>query len=131
MEKIQLQEEKQFNFVTLYLKGICVSTIISLILILILAALLTFTPIKESIINPAIIFISMFSILISSFMIGKKIKKKGILSGTIFGLVFMLLLYLISSFINMQFSLNTQSILMIGLGILGGTIGGILGVNVK
>ena len=47
MEKIQLQEEKQFNFVTLYLKGICVSTIISLILILILAALLTFTPIKE------------------------------------------------------------------------------------
>ena len=91
MEK--LQDEYDFRILPLYFKGILTSFILSLFLILILSIILSTTNVKESIINPGIIFISMFSILISSFIISKKIKKKGILNGAIFGVIYMLLLY--------------------------------------
>lgn len=124
-------EDGNFKISTLYIKGLLISFILSLFLILILSIILSTTNVKESIINPGIIFISMFSILVSSYIISKKIKKKGILNGAIFGTIYMLLLYLISSFINMKFGLNIYSIFMIGLGIIGGIIGGVFGVNSK
>ena len=128
MEK--LQEERSFKLIPLYLKALCIAFIISLIFILLLSIILSVTKVSEEIINPAIIFISMFSILFSSFMIAKKIKKNGIINGAIFGILYMTLLYLLSSLINMKFYLNFSSILMIGVGLLGGVIGGILGVNI-
>lgn len=129
MEK--LQEENDNKVFIIYMKGISIFFIISLLLILILSMILSFTNIKESIINPGIIFISMISILISAFFISKTRKKKGIVNGAIFGSICMLLLYILSSFINMDFKLTLNSILMIMLGILGGVIGGIFGVNSK
>lgn len=129
MEK--LQEEKDYKIINIYLKGIVIFFGISLFLIFILSIILSFTNVKESIINPGIIFISMISILIPSFLLSKKIKKRGIVNGSIFGIICMLLLYIISSFINMQFVLNLNSIVMIFIGVLGGIIGGIFGVNMK
>ena len=127
MEKIQ--EEKKYK--VLYIKGIVIFLFISLFLIFILSAILSFTNIKENIIDTGIIFISMISILIPSFFLSKKIKRKGIINGAIFGTLCMLLLYLISSFINMEFKLTFNSIIMIFLGIFAGIIGGIFGVNLK
>lgn len=127
MEK--LQEEKGYK--TIYIKGIIIFLFISLFLIFILSAILSFTNVKENIIDVGIIFISMISILIPSFLLAKKIKKKGIINGAIFGTLCMLLLYLISSFINMKFKLTLNSIIMIFLGIFAGIIGGIFGVNLK
>lgn len=43
----------------------------------------------------------------------------------------MILIYLISSILNWQFSLNVQSIIMIVVSILFGILGGIIGVNKK
>ena len=127
----KMQEEKDYKIFSLYFKNIILFFIISLFVIFILAMLLSFTNIKESIINPGIIFISMISILLPAFFLTKKIKKKGIVNGIIFGIICMLLLYIISSFINMQFKLNGNSLIMIIVGIIGGMIGGIFGVNVK
>lgn len=124
-------EDGNLKVSNLYIKGLLISFTTSIFLILILSIILSTTSVKESIINPGIIFISSFSILVSSYMISKKIKKKGILNGAIFGIIYMFLIYLISSFINMQFKLNVYSILMISVGILGGIIGGIIGVNAK
>jgi len=125
----KLQEEKGYK--TIYIKGIIIFLFISLFLIFILSAILSFTNVKENIIDVGIICISMISILIPSFLLAKKIKKKGIINGAIFGTLCMLLLYLISSFINMKFKLTLNSIIMIFLGIFAGIIGGIFGVNLK
>ena len=127
----QLQEVKDYKIFNIYLKGIIIFFCISLFLIFVLSLILSFTNVKESIINPSIIFISMISILIPAFLLSKKMKKKGIVNGAIFGTICMLLLYIISSFINMKFGLNLNLIIMVFLGILGGIIGGIFGVNVK
>ena len=43
----------------------------------------------------------------------------------------MIILYLISSIANSNFSLNTESIVMILTGIVSGAIGGIFGANLK
>lgn len=114
-----------------FLKGMVFSIVITIIMLFILAGILCFTQVGENIIIPSIIFISAFSILIGSFIVMKKIKEKGLIYGILVGLIYMCIIYLISSFISMDFSLGIGSIIMIIFGILSGAIGGIIGVNVK
>ena len=120
---------ENINFFTIFLKSIIISVFVSLLLILILSFFISNTSLKESIINPSVIFISAISILIGGFLVSKKVRKKGILYGALVGLIYMLVMYLISSLINLDFSINLNSVIMIGFGILGGAVGGILGVN--
>lgn len=128
MEKLNYIENP--NFISVFLKSIVISMICSLLLIFVLSFLVSNTNLKESIINPSVIFISAISIMIGGFLVSKKIKKKGILCGALLGIIYMILMYIISSFMNMNFSINLNAIIMIGFGILGGAVGGILGVNI-
>jgi len=58
-------------------------------------------------------------------------QKNGILNGGTVGGIYIILLYLISSLLNWNFSLNLQSIIIIAVGIIFGILGGIVGVNKK
>ena len=127
MENLEYYENT--NFLKIFLKAIIVSVFCSLFLILILSFLVSNTNLKENIINPSIIFISAVSILIGGFLVSKKIKKKGILWGALLGVIYMAIMYIVSSLMNMNFSIDMTAFMMIGFGILGGAIGGILGVN--
>ena len=127
----ELRENTGVNKFLLVLKGVGISIGLTLVMILILSIVLSFSSIKENIIMPTVIFISSFSILIGGFLVAKKIDEKGIVYGSILGLIYMVILYLISSIMNFDFSLNVNAIIMIALGIVGGAIGGILGVNLK
>jgi len=49
----------------------------------------------------------------------------------IIGGVYIFILYLISSILSTQFSLNMYSVIMMVIGIIAGAIGGIVGVNLK
>ena len=100
-------------------------------MILALSIILSVSDVKESVIMPTVIFISAFSILIGGFVITKKLDQKGIVYGSILGICYMLILYLISSIMNFNFSLNVNAVIMIAIGVFGGAIGGILGVNLK
>lgn len=113
------------------IKSLALSMLITIIMLFVLSAIFCYTNISESLINPCIIFISTFSILIGSFLLMKKIKQKGLIYGMILGMIYMVLIYLLSSFISMDFSLGFGSIIMMILGILSGAIGGIIGVNIK
>lgn len=124
-----LEEGKNISFIKEFGIGIFMSILTSLILMLILAILLSTTNLKEDIINPGIIFINTLSLLIGGFLVSKKLKTRGIINGAILGAVYMIFMYIFSSLLYMNFSLNIGSLIMIGLGILGGAIGGILGVN--
>ena len=103
----------------------------TLVLLLIFATILTYTETGEETINPVIIIITAISILIGSSIGNIKIKKNGLINGGIIGGIYMLTIYLISSILNWNFSLNFQSILMIIVGMMFGIFGGILGVNKK
>lgn len=124
-----INENKFLKGIVRILKGDAVALIITLILLLIFAVLLTFTSLQENIINPVIIVISGISILIGSSISTLKIKKNGLLNGGLVGLIYILIMYIISGITGSGFSLNISSIIMIIASILSGLIGGIIGVN--
>ncbi len=115
-----LNENGGGNKFLLMVKGIAISMILSLLMMLILSMVLSFSSVKENVIMPTVIFISAFSILVSSFLVAKRIESKGIIYGSLLGLIYMLILYLLSSILNFDFSLNTNAVVMITFGIVGG-----------
>lgn len=112
-------------------KGIIISFISTLFLLLIFGIILTYTNTPESVIVPVIIIITSISILLGSSIASIKIKRNGLINGAIIGGGYIFIIYVISSIINTGFSLNISSIIMILFGILAGIIGGIVGVNIR
>lgn len=112
-------------------KGVGISLLTTVILLLIFATILTFTQVSESIMNPVIIVITAISILIGSSIGNGKIKKNGLFNGALIGGIYILLIYFISSILNWRFGLELQSLIMIGVGMIFGILGGIIGVNKK
>lgn len=113
------------------IKGMVISIILSLILLTIYAALLSYTSISESTMVPVIITITGISILIGSSISSMHIKKQGMLNGALVGLIYMLTIYILSSIFLSSFEININSIIMIAVGIVTGMIGGVIGVNMK
>ncbi len=125
-----MENLKSNQFITI-IKGALFSIIATLIFLFIYSIILTYTNVSENTINVVIMFITGISILIGSSLATRKIKKMGLVNGGIIGAIYILILYLISSIINSQFTLETNSIIMIVVGIIAGIIGGIVGVNIK
>ena len=113
------------------IKGVGISIIITLIGLTAFSLLLVYTNLSENLIQPVVIVITAISIFLGSFLVNRKKESKGILNGAIIGILYIAIIYTISSIVNnMDFSLNFGSIIMIAIGIIGGAIGGIIGVNV-
>ena len=110
-------------------KGLLISFIMTILILLIFSIILTFTNISEKTIVPVIIISTAISILIGSSISNIRIKKNGILNGALIGGGYILILYLLSSILNARFNLNIQSIIMISVGVVCGILGGIIGVN--
>lgn len=113
------------------MKGTLISVILTLVLLFILAIVLTYTKVSESMIPAAIIVITAISLLIGSTIANKKMKKNGILNGGIIGAIYLLTIYIVSSAVSGSFSLGWKSIVMLVSGIIFGIIGGVIGVNVS
>lgn len=106
-----------------------ISFILSIILIFVLSIIISKTSISETIIVPGIITISSVSIMIGGIRISKTKKQKGIINGALLGIIYIVGMYLLSSIILKDFSLNLKSFIMILSGMLAGILGGIIGVN--
>ena len=104
---------------------------ILLILLLIFAALLTYTAIQENVINPVIIVITGVSILVGSSISTLKIKKNGLINGLLVGLIYIITIYVISSIACAGFKINLYATIMIIVGAIMGMVGGVIGVNLK
>ena len=128
MESYQENNKKNLKNISI---GIGISIFITSICLFVFSILLTYTNLSENTITPTIIIITGISVLIGSSIGNVKIKKNGIIKGAIIGGGYILILYLISSLINVEFTLNFKSIIMIIVGILFGIFGGIMGVNSK
>ena len=113
------------------LKGILISFLFTLCMLIIYSVLLVYTSLSEQTIRPVIITITGVSILIGSSLGTRKLHKNGMISGGIIGASYILLLYLISSTVNSNFIINWVSIIMIIVGLIGGIFGGVIGVNTK
>lgn len=123
--------ESSSNSLLKILKGSILAIATTLVILLIYAIILTYTSVNEMTIPTVIIITTALSILIGSQITTSKIKKNGIINGMFVGIIYIMLLYIISSTITKNFSLNNYSIIMIAISIATGGLGGIIGVNRK
>ena len=124
-------KENNSNGIVIILKGSLISIIATIVLLMIFATVLTYSNINENSMPTVIIVVTALCILVGSQITTSKIKRNGIVNGALVGAIYILALYLISSIISKDFSLNIYSIIMIATSLLIGGIGGIIGVNRK
>jgi putative membrane protein (TIGR04086 family) len=124
-------KENNSNGIVIILKGTLISIIATIVLLMIFAVVLTYSNINENSMPTVIIVVTALCILVGSQITTSKIKRNGIVNGALVGAIYILALYLISSIISKDFSLNIYSIIMMATSILIGGIGGIIGVNKK
>lgn len=127
MKEINSEDTKS-NLIRV-IKGSAFAVVLTLILLLIYSAFLTYTKLNESTMPVFVIGITAISILIGSLMSSVNIRKNGIVNGALVGLIYIVVIYLLSSIATKTFSLNMYSIIMIIISTAAGAIGGIIGVN--
>lgn len=113
------------------LKGILVSYLVTVPTFIIFALILTYTDFPERLISPTVVITTMISVLIAGSFTTRGVKSKGWLNGGAVGLIYMLVLYLVSSLVFNDFKINNYVISMCLIGVFTGSIGGIIGINIK
>lgn len=128
---ITTEDSEMKKKVVCIIKGCAFSMILSILLLTIYALLLVNTNIPESTIMPVVLTITGVSILIGGTISSRKLKKNGLIYGGIVGLIYVVTLYLASSISMVGFTLSLNSFFMLVVGVITGTIGGIIGVNLS
>ena len=111
------------------IKGVIISIIFTLIFLFIFSIILTYTNISEKLITPVIIVVTAISIFIGSSIGNMKIRRNGLINGALVGGIYLISIYTLSGIISNNFTLTTQSIIIIIAGMLCGMFGGIIAVN--
>jgi putative membrane protein (TIGR04086 family) len=113
------------------LKGILAAYIITIPAFMLFALILSNTDYPQKLITPAVVITTVISVLTAGAVSTRGLKNKGWLNGSIVGFIYMLILYLLSSLIYRNFSIDNYVVTMTVIGILTGAIGGIIGINIK
>lgn len=125
-------EYNGFKYYTNYLlKALALSYILTLILVLIISFLLTYTALKETIIPLLNTIIIIISITIGAIYIAIKIGEKGWLNGGILGILYFLILLLLNFLFVKPFTFDVFSLSKFFMAVFTGIIGGVLGINLK
>jgi putative membrane protein (TIGR04086 family) len=119
---------ENFGFFSL-LKGTVYAYVITIPFFIFFALILTYMDFPEKYIVLAVMITTIGSILFASRMLARSIKKKAWFNGGLIGFFYMLLLYLVSSIVFKDFSLDRYVLIMVLIGVLAGAIGGILGAG--
>ena len=113
------------------MKGIVLSYIITIPLFLIFSFVLTYSDFPEKYVSPLVVVITILSILFAGAYSTKRRQSRGWLNGGFVGLVYIFVLYLFSSIISNNYGMDKKVLSMFLIGILSGSIGGIIGINLK
>lgn len=113
------------------LKSLAFALVLTAILLLIVAALLTFTPLKEDKIPILNTIIMILSIVLGSIRLAFKVEEKGWLNGGLIGILYFLLLVLINFIFIKPFIFDIYTIGKFFICLIAGIIGGMIGVNIK
>lgn len=82
MENMQSTDNK---YIISILKGVGVSLLVTLVLLILFSIILTYSNVQENVIGPVIMIITAISIFIGSSFGNMKIKKNGLINGGIVG----------------------------------------------
>ncbi len=113
------------------IKGIFVSYLITLPAFIIFSFVLTYTDFPEKYISTTVIIVTIMSVLVAGSTATRNVRNRGWLNGSAVGVIYMLVLYLFSSLTFKNFAVDKHVVIMIFIGVLTGSVGGIIGINFK
>ncbi|WP_165000346.1 TIGR04086 family membrane protein [Anaerophilus nitritogenes] len=119
------------NRIATYVKSIMVACIFSLFVFVIIALLITYTDISESIIPILASIVMILSAFTSGMYAGVKIKRKGLFNGLLVGVFYMIVITCMSFLLIKDFKFEMYAFYKMMIGIVAGGIGGMIGVNLK
>lgn len=120
--------KKVFSKIT---KGLFYAYISTFILIAFFATLITYTNISENKLELFVNIITIVSLIIGGFYVGKKADNKGWLWGMIVGFLYILIIMIVNVIILKRVSFAESLNNLVLVSILGGLVGGIIGINAK
>ena len=119
------------NNIKYMFKALVLAYILTLVLVLIISFLLTYTSLKESNIPLLNTIIMVISISFGGVYIAVKIEENGWLNGGILGILYFLILVFLNYLFVKPFTFDIFSISKFLISLITGIIGGILGINLK
>ncbi|PAB60895.1 TIGR04086 family membrane protein [Anaeromicrobium sediminis] len=126
--KIKTGREK---FFWTYVKGIFMACMLMLIMFVLLALLITYTSVSESIIPIAATISLLITAMINGMYVAGKRKKKGWLNGIIAGIIYMLVILFLSWVFMKEFKLSISILYKSIMALASSSIGGMIGVNLN
>ena len=110
-------------------EGVLRGFIITVVLLLIFAVIMTFTEISEKASSTFYLVTTILSIMYGSIYAVRKIKKRGWLIGIIVTLLYLLVLYIVSIVSGNSSVIGTDRITRVLLALIVGALSGMIGIN--
>lgn len=113
-------------------EGVLRGFILTLILILIYAAIMTFTDISSGVSSVFYMITTLISIMYGTVYAVRKVKKKGWVLGLIISITYMIILYLLYIISGKDSTLiyNQSTLIRLALAVAVGILSGMLGINI-
>ena len=113
------------------LKSVTVSYGVALILLSVFAFVLTYSPMPDSAVMPAVTVVTIVSVTLCGIWCARGQDRLGYLFGGIGGLVYVILLVMFATLILNDYSFSTSFLTLLALGVLCGAFGGMIGINIR
>lgn len=117
------------KYVKTIFKGVMVSIILTMFLLLLLSFVMMTFELSEKNYNLAFAVITTIALSIGAVIASKFNERKGYLTGFMVGVMFFIFIFFLTSIINGGISLGRGELYSLSISIFIGTISGILGVN--
>ncbi|MFV0441637.1 MAG: TIGR04086 family membrane protein [Lachnospirales bacterium] len=116
---------------TLMFIAVLKSYLFTLIVILVVASLLTYTDFTTKYVSAIVVVTTAFACFLIGFDFSRQNKEKGLLFGALGGLIYILIYIILSYALAEGAEFGVRMVIMSVVGVLIGATGGILGVNGK
>jgi len=111
--------------------GVCMAFAITCMAFLAYAMLITYTNMSERSLPMVVAITTLLSVMVAGFDAAKGATSRGLLWGMGAGLIYVLIMAIIMIIMLPDFSVDSRTFTVILIGIAGGGLGGILGINLK
>lgn len=112
-------------------KGVLISYVISMILLLAVSAVAVYAAMNDGQIRIAVNVVTALSLIVCGFHAARKARRMGLVNGAVAGLIYAVLLYLIGCAVAQQVIFSFSTVTTLILGFVCGGLGGIMGINLR
>ena len=112
-----------------FIINLLIAYILTIIFLCLSATIFAYTNIDDRHLQTFVFGTILLSNLISSTLLSRKIKEKGLIFGGSFGLIYCIILYFITSLAFNNFAFSNTLLIYLAIFAISGIIGGVIGVN--